>query len=145
MKKRVVVSGLIFVGLATLIQLVPVDRTNPPVTADLAAPAAVTAVLRASCYDCHSNETRWPWYSRVAPASWLVAHDVEEARSHFNFSLWGTYEPKRQERVAAKMWEEVEAGEMPPAGYLLAHRDARLSEGDRAVLEAWTAEASGER
>jgi hypothetical protein len=102
-------------------------------------------VLRASCYDCHSNETRWPWYSRVAPASWLVAHDVEEARSHFNFSLWGTYEPKRQERVAAKMWEEVEAGEMPPAEYLLAHRDARLSEGDRAVLEAWTAEASGER
>jgi hypothetical protein len=145
MKKRLLVSALIFIGLGILIQLVPVDRSNPPVTADLVAPAAVTGVLRASCYDCHSNETRWPWYSRVAPASWLVAHDVEEARSHFNFSLWGTYEPKRQQRVAAKMWEEIEAGEMPPAEYLLAHRDARLSEGDRAVLDAWTAETSGER
>ena len=145
MKRRVAVSGLIFVGLAIVIQLVPVDRSNPPVTADLEAPPAVKEVLRASCYDCHSNETRWPWYSRVAPASWLVAHDVDEGRSHFNFSLWGTYETERRERLAAKIWQEIEAGEMPPKEYLLAHRDARLSDEDRAILEAWTAAASGER
>ncbi len=70
------------------IQLVPVNRSNPTVEADLEAPEAVTAVLRTACYDCHSNETHWPWYSYVAPVSWLVAHDVEEARSEFSFSHW---------------------------------------------------------
>ncbi|HSO22455.1 MAG TPA: heme-binding domain-containing protein [Chondromyces sp.] len=145
MRRLLVASGLTFFGLALAIQLVPVDRSNPPVTADLAAPPAVDAVLRASCYDCHSNETRWPWYSRVAPVSWLVAHDVEEARDHFNFSLWGTYERKRQQRLAEEMWEEVEDGEMPLRTYLLAHPDARLSDDDRAMLAAWSAEVSSER
>jgi hypothetical protein len=139
MRRLLVVSGAALVGLALAIQLVPVDRSNPPVTADLAAPPAVDAVLRASCYDCHSNETRWPWYSRVAPVSWLVAHDVEEARDRLNFSLWGTYERKRQQRLAEEMWEEVEKGEMPLEIYLLVHADARLTEDDRAVLAAWSA------
>jgi hypothetical protein len=145
MRRLLVASGLTLFGLALAIQLVPVDRSNPPVTADLDAPPAVDAVLRASCYDCHSNETRWPWYSRVAPVSWLVAHDVEEARDRLNFSLWGTYEGKRQQRLAEKIWEEVEAREMPLGIYLLAHADARLSDDDRAVLAAWSAAFSGGR
>ena len=145
MRRLLVVSGAAVVGLALAIQLVPVDRSNPPVTADLDAPPAVAEVLRTSCYDCHSNETRWPWYSRVAPVSWLVAHDVEEARDRLNFSLWGSYEGKRQQRLAEKTWEEVEAGEMPPGMYLLAHADARLSDDDRAVLAAWSAAFSGGR
>jgi hypothetical protein len=144
-KKRVLLSFAILVGLGIVIQFVPVDRSNPPVVADLSAPPAVKQVLRASCYDCHSNETRWPWYSRVAPMSWLVAHDVEEARGHFNFSDWGTYEPKKQERVAAKMWEEVNGGDMPLPMYLIAHADARLTDDDRALLESWTKTVSGER
>ena len=145
MRRLLVASGLTLFGLALAIQLVPVERSNPRVTADLDAPPAVDAVLRASCYDCHSNETRWPWYSRVAPVSWLVAHDVEEARDRLNFSLWGTYERKRQQRLAEKIREEVEEGEMPLEMYLLAHGDARLSEDDRAVLAAWSASFSGER
>jgi hypothetical protein len=145
MRRLLVTSGLMLSGLALAIQLVPVDRSNPPVTADLAAPPAVDAVLRASCYDCHSNETRWPWYSRVAPVSWLVARDVEEARDRLNFSLWGTYEAKRQQRLAEEMWEEVEKGEMPLQMYLLAHADARLTEDDRAVLAAWSAAFSSGR
>lgn len=145
MRRLLVASGAALVGLALAIQLVPVDRSNPPVTADLDAPPAVHAVLRASCYDCHSNETRWPWYSRVAPVSWLVAHDVEEARGRLNFSLWGTYEWKRQQRLAEEIWEEVEAGEMPLGVYLLAHADAHLSDEDRAVLAAWSAAFSGGR
>ena len=84
-KKMVLVFAVV---LFVAIQLVPVDRSNPPVEADLEAPEAVTAVLRTACYDCHSNETHWPWYSYVAPVSWLVAHDVEEARSEFSFSRW---------------------------------------------------------
>ena len=145
MRRLLVASGLTLFGLAVAIQLVPVERSNPPVTADLAAPPAVDAVLRASCYDCHSNETRWPWYSRVAPVSWLVARDVKEARDRLNFSLWGTYESKRQQRLAEEMWEEVEKAEMPLEIYLLAHADARLTEDDRAVLAAWSAAFSSGR
>lgn len=145
MKKKLLVSLVVLVGVGVVIQFVPVERSNPPVVADLDAPPAVKDVIRTSCYDCHSNETRWPWYSKVAPMSWLVSHDVEEARGQFNLSLWGTYEPKKQQRVAAKMWEEVEDGEMPLPAYLLAHGDARLTDADRALLESWAAEVSGER
>lgn len=145
MKKTLAIVIGVCAGLGIAIQLVPVERSNPAVVADINAPPAVAEVLRASCYDCHSNETRWPWYSRVAPASWLVAHDVDEARDHLNFSLWGTYEAKRQQHLASEIWEEVEDGEMPLAKYLLAHPGARLSKDDRALLAAWSAEASGER
>ena len=62
----------------------PVTRQNPPVTGDVTAPADVGGILRRACYDCHSHETVWPWYSRVAPASWLVAHDVDEGRGFIN-------------------------------------------------------------
>ena len=129
---------LIFVA----IQLVPVERSNPPVAADFDGPPEVKTVLKESCYDCHSNEVRWPGYSRVAPVSWLVAHDVKEAREHLNFSAWGTYEANKQTKMAEEMWEEVEEGEMPLGKYLLLHRDARLTDEDMAILQRWaTAEA----
>jgi hypothetical protein len=136
-KKRILLSIVVLVVIVIAIQLIPVDRSNPPVVADFDGPAEVTSVLRASCYDCHSHETTWPWYSRVAPVSWLVAHDVEEGREHVNLSLWGTLEPKRQARIAEEMWEEVEEGEMPLAMYLLAHPEARLSEEAKATLRGW--------
>lgn len=143
MRRVAVVLGGILVAAFALIQLVPVDRSNPAVVADLQAPPEVTSVLRASCYDCHSNETRWPWYSRVAPASWLVAHDVEEGRSRLNFSLWGAYDGKRRQRLAEELWEEVEKGEMPLPLYLLAHPGARLSQDETEVLRRWSALTSG--
>jgi hypothetical protein len=145
MKKALVTVIVVCAGLGIAIQLVPVERSNPAVVADIGAPSAVAEVLRTSCYDCHSNETRWPWYSRVAPVSWLVAHDVDEARDHLNFSLWGTYEPKRQQHLASEIREEVEDGGMPLGKYLLAHPDARLTNESRALLAAWSAEASGGR
>jgi len=138
MKRKVLIAAAALVVVLIAIQLVPVDRSNPPVVADFDGPAAVATVLETSCYDCHSHQTTWPWYSRVAPVSWLVAHDVEEARSHLNFSLWGSYDGKRQERLAEEIWEEVEDGEMPLAGYLLAHPDARLDEADKATLRDWS-------
>ena len=98
-RKDVLKKGLLGLVVALVaIQLVPVDRTSPPVTADIAAPANVRAVLKRACYDCHSNETTWPWYSRVAPVSWLVARDVREGRKELNFSDWGGYAAKRQAR-----------------------------------------------
>jgi hypothetical protein len=139
MKRRLIVAVIATAAALAAIQLVPVERSNPPVVADLDGPVEVVAVLRASCYDCHSNETSWPWYSRVAPVSWLVAHDVDEGRSHLNLSLWGSYDATRRAKLAEEMWEEVADGEMPLTIYLLAHPSARLDDADRATLRSWAA------
>ena len=104
-------------------------------------PADVAAILERSCADCHSHDTEWPWYSRVAPASWLVAHDVDEARSHLNFSRWADYEPYRQHTLLGEICEEVEEGEMPLWYYVPLHGEAALSEADRATLCDWTRQA----
>jgi hypothetical protein len=138
MKRKIVFVVAALVVLFLAIQIVPVDRSNPPVVADFDGPPAVARVLRTSCYDCHSNETSWPWYSRIAPSSWLVAHDVEEARGHLNFSLWGTYDEKRKGKLAEDAWEEVEDGEMPLKVFLIAHPDARLSDAAKATLRDWS-------
>ena len=132
-------------------QLVPVDRSNPPVEAEVPAPANVRAVLRRACYDCHSNETVWPWYSSVAPFSWLLARDVHEGRRELNFSTWSQYTTKQQIKKLKESWEEVAEGEMPPWFYLPVHRDAVLSAEDRGLLRAWSlaaptgVDASGEQ
>lgn len=118
-------------------QFIPVDRSNPPVTSDLTAPAAVHDVLRQSCYDCHSNETVWPWYSHIAPISWLVAFDVHEGRDHLNFSEWGNYPTDSQSRMKRAIWAAVDEGEMPPIQYLPAHPDARLDDQDKSILRNW--------
>jgi hypothetical protein len=120
------------------IQLVPVDRTNPPVETEVPATAEVRSVLRRACYDCHSNETVWPWYSRIAPVSWLVARDVNEGREELNLSTWNRYTTKQQLKKLKESWEEVAEGEMPPWLYLPPHPAARLSADDRAVLRAWS-------
>jgi len=130
-----VVATIIAIGA---IQLVPVDRTNPPVETEVPADAEAGAVLRRACYDCHSNETVWPWYSRIAPVSWLVARDVREGREELNLSTWNRYTTKQQIKKLKESWEEVAEGEMPPWLYLPPHPDARLSAGDREVLRAWS-------
>jgi hypothetical protein len=121
----------------SLIQLIPVKRTNPAVQEEVPASPEVRSVLQRACYDCHSNETRWPWYSRIAPASWLVAHDVREGREKLNFSTWNLFSAKKQTKAFREIREEVEESEMPPWIYLLPHPDARLSERDRAILVQW--------
>ena len=126
-----------------VIQLVPLDRSNPPVEADLDAPADVKAVLKRACYDCHSNETAWPWYARVAPVSWLVAKDVREGRKHLNVSEWGKMSERKQAGAARAMWRELEDGRMPLPVYLPMHPEAKLSEADRAVVRAWAASLNG--
>jgi hypothetical protein len=87
---------LAIVLLLVVIQFVPVDRSNPPVTSEVPASPEARAVLRRACYDCHSNETVWPWYSKVAPVSWLVARDVHKGREELNFSTWDRYATKEQ-------------------------------------------------
>lgn len=137
--------GVLVVSFAA-IQLVPVERTNPPIDGEVPAPPEVRSILRRACYDCHSNETVWPLYSRIAPISWLVAYDVHEGRKELNFSEWNQLETKKQLKAMHESWEEVDEGEMPPWFYLVPHRDAALSSGDFEALRAWSlGAASGGR
>lgn len=120
------------VALFGLVQLVPYgrDHENPRVVHEPAwdSPSTRALAVRA-CFDCHSNETRWPWYSHVAPASWLVRRDVEVGRQELNFSDWtGAYEEEDESA------ESVIEGEMPPAAYRLLHSSARLSADERNQL-----------
>ena len=137
------------VGLATLvllgaIQFIPVNRTNPSVDprrniyAVLPMPANVKAVFEGSCKNCHSNETSWPWYSYVAPVSWMIAHDVHQARKAMNLSEWGDYSVKRKTDKLEEICEQVTNGDMPDRKYLLIHRRARPSVTERDVVCQWT-------
>jgi len=129
--------GAIIVAVAAM-QFLRIDKSNPPVTGDLQAPAEIASALRRACYDCHSNETRWPWYADVAPASFLVGHDVSEARSEMNFSTWTRYEGPRRAKMMRETAEEVEEKQMPPWYYVLMHPEARLSADDRKLIIDWT-------
>lgn len=131
------------IAIALLIQLVPVEQSNPPEMAPLAAPEQVRQILARSCYDCHSNKTKWPWYSRVAPVSWWVTDHVNEGREHLNFSNWGLSNAEDQAEYAEEVIEEVEEGKMPMASYVVGHPEAELSETDVATLRAWTAQFVG--
>ena len=123
----------VFGGILLAVQLVPYGwrRTNPPVVAepDWDSPRTRELFQRA-CADCHSNRTKWPWYSRVAPISWLIVKDVEQGRSHLNVSEWN-----RPQKDAHEAAEELRDGKMPLPIYLPAHPEARLSaaEKDRLV------------
>jgi cytochrome c551/c552 len=121
------------------IQLVRFDRTNPPVTTDLHAPPEVRNVLRRACYDCHSNETVWPWYSTIAPVSWLLHHDVTEGRETLNFSEWGALAPTGKAEQRREIGDSVADGEMPLWYYLPMHPSARLSDADKRILADWVA------
>ena len=126
--------------MLVIAQAFRIDTTNPPIQQDVAAPPAVAAVLRRACYDCHSNETVWPWYSQVAPISWLLERDVRQGREELNFSVWNTYEAKKRAKKLQETAEEVAEGEMPPWLYVVAHPDAALSQADVELLRAWAME-----
>lgn len=118
-----------------LLQFVSPPIKNPPVTAELQAPPEVKRVLRNSCYDCHSNETKLPWFDRVAPASWLVANDVKEARKHLNFSEIGKLPAAQQKGILYEAINQAQLGAMPLPRYTLIHRHARIQAQDLAVLK----------
>ena len=133
-------KGLIVIGaLIGVAQGVRFPQTNPPVRGDLVAPLAVKDVLRGACYDCHSNETQWPWYSNVAPLSWLVHHEVEEGRKRLNFSDWAEYasDPETASQKLAQISKFVASGDMAPWYYRMLRRCARLSAAQRDRVIRW--------
>ena len=142
-KWAVIVVATIFAGL----QFIRPARTNPPVdqTRTLQAHTQITppvaAVLDRACNDCHSHQTRWPWYSNVAPISWFVIDHVDVGRREMNFSNWAQYSADDQRALLKKICAEVKSGAMPLSSYMRLHHEAKLSTEDVRVLCDW---ASGE-
>jgi hypothetical protein len=132
------------VAVIILIQAYRPSRTNPPVDAKqeisavMSVDAGVQSIFNRSCNDCHSGRTVWPWYSEVAPVSWLVASDVRDGRRHMNFSEWGSYPGFKRADMLNETCKLVTQRDMPPLTYNLMHAPARLSDSDRQAICAWT-------
>jgi hypothetical protein len=139
-----VIAGIGAVGLLIAIQAVPYgrDHSNPPVRQEPAWDNEQTRALAVdACYDCHSNQTSWPWYSHLAPMSWLVQRDIDGGREKLNFSEWGQAGQETDEIV-----EKVQEGEMPPDYYGWLHSKARLSSAERqALIQGLQATFGGEQ
>ncbi len=134
LKRILTIAVLAALVLFLLIQLVPYgrDHSNPPVVAEPKWDSPATrALAKRACFDCHSNETVWPWYSNIAPVSWLVAWDIAKAQEEFNFSEWqaGLVRPEKAAKV-------VRERTMPPGKYLFQHPEARLTDAEREQLAA---------
>lgn len=133
-RARYLILGAVLLLVA--IQFVQPDRTNPPANpaasfAAVAKPAPeVAAILKRACGDCHSNETTWPWYSRVAPVSWLLAGDVKQGRAHLNLSEWNFLSPEASMIKLKDACKQVKAGDMLLWQYRLMHPEARLTQAD---------------
>jgi hypothetical protein len=138
-----IVAGIVvFVGM----QLVPVKHigVNPTDRFKMDAPPAVEAIMRRACFDCHTNETRWPLYARIAPGSWLMARDVHNGREHLNFSEWADADEATRRTDLENAWEQVEAGNMPPWFYVYPmHLSAKLSAEDKALLKSYFMKDAG--
>lgn len=139
MRKRILLISGIVIGLPIMgflaLQLVPVwlAQINPPVVTEPTWDSPDTRILaERACFDCHSNETKWPWYSKVAPVSWLITYDVREGREKLNFSEWGAV--RNSEKLSKEITKVLNKNEMPPDNYLLIHPDAQLSDAERQQL-----------
>jgi len=142
------ITGILLLVVLIVIQFFPPDRTNPPVDADVAlgtkteVPPEIESILKKACYDCHSNETKWPWYSSIAPASWVIAHDVQEGRKHLNFSEWENYTIKKKQVHLDMICSNTVDGTMPLPAYLFLHGSAQLTDAEIDILCEWS---EGER
>jgi hypothetical protein len=144
-RPAVALGGALVLVAFVVLQCTGPERTNPAIDdarrleATVSVPGEVQNMLRRACYDCHSDETRWPWYSSVAPISWLVVGDVREARAELNFSRWSEYHRYDRADLLDKACELAKKGEMPLPAYVRLHPEARLSPADLEAFCAWTA------
>jgi hypothetical protein len=129
---------LVFLLLA--IQSIRIDKTTEPVNPETdfialtSANAEVANTLKIACYDCHSNQPSYPWYTNIAPVSWWIKHHINEGSHHLNFSIWGTYKEKRRNHKLDECVEMVEEGEMTMSSYTIMHGDAKLTDAQKLQL-----------
>lgn len=102
-------------------------------------PASVDTILKTSCYDCHSNHTKYPWYSNIQPVAWWLANHIKEGKDELNFDVFASYSPRRQYRKFEEITKEIEEGEMPLNSYTIIHGDAKLSKEQKDIMFAWVA------
>jgi hypothetical protein len=138
-----IIAIILFVGFIA-IQFFRPDFTNPPVTeaetlesAPPPVPENVQAILKRSCYDCHSNTTVYPWYSKIQPSAWFLKDHIEDARKELNFSVWNTYNTKKKRKKLEEMCEQLEGKTMPLPSYLWIHWDAKVSDDEGKILCDW--------
>jgi hypothetical protein len=148
MKKALKISLFVLLAIAIIIQFIgnKLPENSNDLSKDFArsenAPEEVRAILSKACYDCHSNQTTYPWYSYVAPVSWLVIKDVKEGREELNFSEWSDQSKRRKVKILNEMAEEIEDKKMPLPVYTITHRDAKLSDEEIAAITTWTKSVS---
>ncbi len=142
MTKKIILGIILLIVVVA--QIIPVDKpaTSTDTSKDLITnndlPESVVKILKTSCYDCHSNQTVYPWYASVAPVSWLVIRDIKEGREELNFSNWETLSKMDKAKLLDDISEEVEEAEMPMPIYFITHSDAKLSEQDRQLMVDWS-------
>jgi len=137
-------GALALLAVLVIAQFVPVKRNDPQVDPSHSIyvkekiPDQVKNVFEGSCANCHSDRTIWPWYSYIAPASWMIAHDVHDARKKMNFSEWADYPVNKREEKLEEICEQLTDGDMPDPKYLLLHRTARVTSAERDAVCQWT-------
>lgn len=141
---------LIGFGLFAIVQFIRPAKTNPSAESSMAIESRVpvdpkvAAILDRSCNDCHSNKTRWPWYSHVAPVSWFVIDHVNHGRSHLNFSEWGTYDRENQRQLLKQICAQVKGGAMPLSSYTPLHPGSKLTNEDVAAICEWSSRSTAD-
>lgn len=139
--KKKILLFLLF--LLIVFQFFRIDKSTKPIdlSTDIVAltkpDAEIASVLKISCYDCHSNQPSYPWYTNIAPVSWWIKHHINEGSHHLNFSEWGSYTQKRKDHKLDECIEMVEEDEMPMTSYTLMHKDAKLSPAQKTLLLNW--------
>lgn len=137
------IISISIVVILIIIQFFRIDKTNPETIPEkdflisTKAPQEISNMIKTSCYDCHSNETVYPWYSNLAPISWMLSSHIEEARGTFNFSEWGDYTYENKIAIFEGCIEMIEEREMPLGSYTLIHSDAKLSDHQISTLTNW--------
>lgn len=140
MKRNFIIWTVIVV--AVLIQFIPYTHPgNPAVQENIPVTPDAEIIFHKACYDCHSNETAWPWYGKVAPISWMLSLHVAEGRDHVNMSEWNTYSPEMQIALIREIDKEIQKGKMPLKFYVLGHQDDRLSWVDKEAIGEWAVQA----
>ncbi len=144
MKKAIKITAIVLFGAFIAIQFYRPDFTNPPVNAaetlqaSTKVPDNVQAIIDRSCSDCHTNNTVYPWYSKIQPSAYFLAGHINEGRQKFNMSNFNTFDTAKKRRKLGEMCDQVESGEMPLFSYTLIHRNAVLSADDKKALCDWT-------
>ncbi|WP_339834274.1 heme-binding domain-containing protein [uncultured Flavobacterium sp.] len=138
--KKILIALLV---VLVVLQFFQIDKTNPEtdINQDFLTihnpPTEIASIMKAACYDCHSNKSVYPWYSNIQPIGWYLKDHIEEGKEHLNFSEFGTYTPKKQAHKLEECYELIEKGEMPLSSYTIIHKEAVLSETQQTELVSY--------